>query len=197
MDGIMNKFVPPLDWPHYGIGFVPAVKRAFQKYATFSGRASRSEYWCWVLANLVVVVGLYGLIAALGLLTRSNGNDFGMGAVPPTILLVVWMFGVLVPNIAITVRRLHDAGYSGWFYLLNLIPYLGGLVVIILCAMQTSPLAAKYGPPYPDYGPGFPQGGYGQPTYANQGQEQWGYGPTGQQFPQGQAAGGEAPQQYR
>ena len=54
-----TTFVPPLDWPHYGIGFLPAVKRAFQKYATFSGRASRSEFWWWVLANAIVGTVLY------------------------------------------------------------------------------------------------------------------------------------------
>ena len=63
--------------------------------------------------------------------------------------MFLFLLAVLVPTIAITFRRLHDAGYSGWFYLLNLIPYVGGLIVLVLRVMRTSPLAAKYGPPYP------------------------------------------------
>ena len=88
------------------------------------------------------------------------------------ILLVVWALAVVIPNIAVTIRRLHDAGYSGWFYLFNVVGL--GIVTLVLCAMETSPAAAKYGPPYPQaYAPG----GYGQPNQ--------GYGP-----PPGQ------PQQY-
>jgi uncharacterized membrane protein YhaH (DUF805 family) len=166
----MSTPVPPLEWPHYGIGLVPAVKRGFQKYATFTGRASRSEFWWWVLGNFIVIIVLYGLLLGLGLATSDNSNDFGVGGIPPLVLLVVWMFGTIVPNIAIAVRRLHDAGYSGLYYLLSLIPYLGSFIVLVLCALQTSPAAAKYGPPDPDYGYGYqPQGLYGQQPYPGQG----------------------------
>ena len=163
--------VPPLDWPHYGIGFVAAVKRVFQKYATFSGRASRSEFWWWTLGNVIVVSVLYALIAVLAVAGRTPDGEPGRALIAPTILLVVWALAVIIPSIAVTVRRLHDAGYSGWFYLFSVFGL--GIVTLVLCAMETSPAAAKYGPPYPQ---GYAPGGYG---YADPNQ---GYGPPpGQQ----------------
>jgi uncharacterized membrane protein YhaH (DUF805 family) len=176
----MSIPVPPLDWPHYGIGFVPAVKRGFQKYATFSGRASRSEFWWWALANGVIGMILYILTLALGLATSRDGS-FGAAGIPFAILLGIWGLAVIVPNIAVTIRRLHDAGYSGWFYLFNVVGL--GIVTLVLCAMETSPAAAKYGPPYPQvYGSGGyadPNQGYGPGGYADPNQ---GYGPPpGQQ----------------
>ena len=167
----MSTQVPPLDWPHYGIAFVPAVKRVFQKYATFSGRASRSEFWWWMLANGIVVSVLYASIAVLAVAGRTPDGEPGMAAIAPTILLVVWALAVVVPSIAVSVRRLHDAGHSGWFYLFSVFGL--GVVTLVLCAMETSPAAAAYGPPYPQ---GYAPGGYG---YAAPNQ---GYGPPpGQQ----------------
>jgi uncharacterized membrane protein YhaH (DUF805 family) len=181
MDDTMSTSVP-LDWPHYGIGFLPALKRGLQKYATFSGRASRSEFWWWVAGYYLVLFVLVGLTLGLGLATSRGGagEDLGWAGVPPMILMGVWIIGTIVPNIAISVRRLHDAGYSGLLYLLSFIPYLGGFIVLILCAMQTSPAAGNYGPPYPDYGYGYqPQGGYGQlPPGEGYGQQP-GYGQSG------------------
>jgi uncharacterized membrane protein YhaH (DUF805 family) len=154
--------VPPLDWPHYGIGFVPAVKRAFQKYATFSGRASRSEFWWWFLANAIIGMILYLLFLALAFSSGRPGEIAGIAWVP-MVLLIIYSLAVIVPNIAVTVRRLHDAGFSGWFYLFSVVGL--GIVVIILCALETSPKAVQYGPPAPEgYAPG--AFGSGQPGYA-------------------------------
>ena len=165
----MSTQVPPLDWPHYGIGFVPAVKRVFQKYATFTGRASRSEFWWWTLANVIVVTVLYALIIALAVAGRTSDGEPGRAAIAPTVLLVVWALAIVVPSIAVTIRRLHDAGYSGWFYLFSVFGL--GIVTLVLCAMETSPAAAKYGPPHPQ---GYAPAGYGDPNQ--------GYGPPpGQQ----------------
>lgn len=166
----MSTQLPPLDWPHYGIGFVPAVKRAFQKYATFSGRASRSEFWWWTLANGIVVLVLYGLMFALAFAGRTPDGEPGRALIIPTVLLVVWGLAVVVPSIAITVRRLHDAGQSGWFYLFSVVGL--GIVTLVICALETSPNAVKYGPPYPQgYAPG--AFGTGQTGYAP---------PPGQQY---------------
>lgn len=153
---------PPLDWPHYGIGFVPAVKRALKKYATFTGRASRGEFWWWFLANTIIGTVLYALTFGLGMATATKpGQVIGPGGWAFTALLAIWGLAIIVPHIAVCVRRLHDAGYSGWFYLFSIVGL--GIVPLVLCALETSPNAGKYGPPYPDYAPqpdqqqGYPQ----------------------------------------
>jgi uncharacterized membrane protein YhaH (DUF805 family) len=155
---------PPLDWPQYGIGFGGAVKRAFRKYGTFSGRASRSEYWWFALFTFLAFLALAIPAGALGNATSTDGGRTpGPAGVPFLVLLTIFYFGILVPTLAVTVRRLHDAGYSGWLVLLNLVP-VGGLVVLIFTLLPTSPGAAKYGPPYASAG--YPPGpGYGQNPY--------------------------------
>lgn len=139
---------PPLDWPQYGIGFVPAIKRAFRKYATFSGRAGRGEYWWWILFTTLTWFGLAIVALVLGTITSPDGGDTpGWAGIPFLILLIGFGLAAIVPSIAVTLRRLHDAGFSGWLYLLILIPTIGGLIVSVLCLLPTSPLAEKYGPP--------------------------------------------------
>jgi uncharacterized membrane protein YhaH (DUF805 family) len=138
---------PPLDQPHYGIGFGGAVARGFKKYATFTGRASRSEYWWWALFTFVTYLVL-GLAAyALGIATsRDGGRTPGLLALPLIILFAVFFLGIIVPTLALTVRRLHDAGYSGLFALLLLVPYLGSLIIMIFALLPSSPAGAKYDP---------------------------------------------------
>jgi uncharacterized membrane protein YhaH (DUF805 family) len=105
---------PPLDLPHYGIGFIDAVKRGFKKYATFTGRASRSEYWWWTLFTFVIYLVLGLVTFAVGMATsRDGGRTPGLLAMPLLILFTVFFLGILLPTLAVTVRRLHDGGYSG------------------------------------------------------------------------------------
>ncbi|QRY62971.1 DUF805 domain-containing protein [Gordonia sp. PDNC005] len=124
-----------LDLPWYGIGFADAVRRVFQKYARFDGRASRGEYWWWVLANFLIVLVLEIPLFAAG--DSAIGVVFGL-------LVLVYVLAVLVPSIAVGVRRLHDAGYSGLMYLLVLIPFVGGLVVLVLMCMDSKPEGARF-----------------------------------------------------
>lgn len=163
---------PPLDWPWYGIGPVDAVKRVFKKYATFTGRASRGEYWWFVLAYAVVVVVLYGIITAV--VVASSGSASATGSTTPGLgvgtSLLSSLFGVfylatLVPYLAVAVRRLHDAGHSGWMILLGLIPLVGGIILLVLLVGQTSPAAEQYGPPRSQGAPGYGVPGYGAPGY--------------------------------
>jgi uncharacterized membrane protein YhaH (DUF805 family) len=138
---------PPLDLPHYGIGFVDAVKRGFKKYATFKGRASRSEYWWWTLFTFVTYLVLGLLTFAVGTRTsRDGGRTPGALAIPLIILLTLFFLGILLPTLALTVRRLHDAGYSGLLALLLLLPYLGSLIILIFALLPSSPAGAKYDP---------------------------------------------------
>jgi uncharacterized membrane protein YhaH (DUF805 family) len=139
--------VPPLELPHYGIGFVDAIKRGFKKYATFSGRASRSEYWWWYLFTFLTYLVLGLATYGVGIATsRDGGRTPGAAAIPLIILLAVFALGIIVPTLALNVRRLHDAGYSGWLVLLMLIPYVGGLIIMIFALLPSSPAGAKYDP---------------------------------------------------
>lgn len=148
-----QPFPPPgdpgtLDLPYYGIGFVGAIKRAFQKYARFDGRASRSEYWWYALFNFGVVMVLYVLGIVLGLATGSNvtsdGGNLGPAFWPFAVLIVIFVLVSIVPGISITMRRLHDQDLSGWLVLLSLVPNVGSLVLMILALLPSKPSGARY-----------------------------------------------------
>ena len=132
----------PLGAPLYGANPVEAIARFYKKYATFSGRASKSEYW-WTWLTFV------GGFIVLGLLTLLFGTEPGtehanaFGQAITTVIGLV-MFGSIVPFIALSVRRLHDADMSGWMYLLNFVPGVGGIVMIVLMLMPSKPQGARY-----------------------------------------------------
>ncbi len=108
-------------------------------YANFNGRARRKEYWMFTLYFL-----LFALLAGfvIGILS-AVGETVAMIAI---ILAVVWYLAHLVPSLAVTVRRLHDTGKSGWFYLLAIIPYIGGLIIFIFTVIEGDKGDNKYGP---------------------------------------------------
>lgn len=108
---------PPLDQPWYGIGFGQAFVRFWKKYATFSGRASRGEYW-WSYLGITLLsfgVSLLSLIPIVG-----------------TFISLIFSLVVLIPSIAISVRRLHDANRSGWFLLIPYALLFIGLVIFFV-----------------------------------------------------------------
>jgi uncharacterized membrane protein YhaH (DUF805 family) len=144
----MTTTQPPLDQPLYGATLPQAVGRFFRKYATFSGRASRSEFW-WVYLFLVIVFAVLGFaFGVLGTVTRSAAdaaaNQPGPGAAVIAVPLVLFGLAVIVPAIALHVRRLHDANLSGLLYLITFVPYLGGFVLLILAILPTSPAGARF-----------------------------------------------------
>ena len=106
---------------------------AFNKYADFSGRASRSEYWMFQLLNVMVLAFAF-VFVVIGL-GGTPGEDFGHAASSSGAflfgagLLVFWLLISFVPNIAVAVRRFHDHNVSGWWYfgltVFSLIPYIG------------------------------------------------------------------------
>ena len=108
-------------------------------YANFNGRARRKEYWMFTLFFL-----LFALLAGfvIGILS-AVGETVAMIAI---ILAVVWYLAHLVPSLAVTVRRLHDTVKSGWFYLLAIIPYIGGLIIFIFTVIEGDKGDNKYGP---------------------------------------------------
>jgi uncharacterized membrane protein YhaH (DUF805 family) len=97
------------------MNFGEAIKSGFSNYVNFSDRACRSEYWFWYLFFTIVLV-----VAAI--------VDGLIGA---SVTSVIWYLATILPNIAISVRRLHDLDRSGWWIFLGLIPLVGGIILLI------------------------------------------------------------------
>lgn len=118
------------------LSFGEAIKQVFNKYATFTGRARRSEYWYFALFGTLAGMVAYILDFALGL----TFTDIGYG---PLYILVA--LGLLIPGLAVAVRRLHDINKSGWNYLWVLIPIVGGILLIVWFCYDSKPETNKYG----------------------------------------------------
>lgn len=134
-----------LDSPLYSATFGEAVKRYFKKYATFSGRASRSEYWWAMLFN--VLVGLVALaIAAAGgaFSVDPTSTETPIIALLGVMLLPIYAIFTFIPHLALGMRRFHDANFSGWLYPLYMVPYVGWPVVLILALMPSNPPGARF-----------------------------------------------------
>lgn len=134
--------------PAPGVGPVEAVKRFYTRYALFYGRASRSEFW-WVQLYLVLVslvLLVTGMVPAGALSsTTTQLNDAGaVGVLATTGLFLVFGLAHLVPSIALQVRRLHDAGFSGFCSFIILVPYVGGLVLLVMSVLPSKPEGARF-----------------------------------------------------
>ena len=112
-------------------------REALRKYATFEGRARRKEYWFFALFNFLAVVILS--IVDMGIGTFNEEAEIGL-------LGGVYLLAVLVPSIAVTVRRLHDTDRSGWWILLNFIPLIGSIVILVFTLLDSQPGGNRFGP---------------------------------------------------
>ncbi len=115
-----------------------AVSSVFSKYATFSGRARRSEYWWWY-----VFVTVIGIIA--NVIDRSAGLTFGDATYAGGWIAGIAGLLLFLPTFAVFVRRLHDTGRSGWWLLLGFIPLIGAIVLLIFTLLD-SQADNQYGP---------------------------------------------------
>jgi len=106
-----------------------------KKYATFSGRACRSEYWYYVLFYLLISIVLSLMDGILGADPQGGG-----------VLGALFALGTLLPTIGVGVRRLHDIGRSGWWLLIGLVPLVGGLVLLWFAVKDSDPGDNAYGP---------------------------------------------------
>ena len=138
--------------PLPGASFGEAVKRYFQRYAQFRGYASRSEFWWVALFNAIIgfVASIFifvPLMAAMSAALEASAN--GEGAEPLTYsagflvisgLLSIYSFATILPNLGLTVRRLHDVGKSGAWWFIQLIPFgIGAIWFLILMASESRP----------------------------------------------------------
>ncbi|MEE0889497.1 MAG: DUF805 domain-containing protein [Bacteroidales bacterium] len=111
--------------------------KCIKQYADFKGRARRKEYWMFTLFYLLFLLPLALLV----------GIEIGLEIEVPifTILFVLFIFALIVPTYAVTARRLHDTGRSGWWILINFIPYIGGIWLFVLTCLDSKPGTNKWG----------------------------------------------------
>ena len=106
------------------------LKVVRDNYANFNGRASRQEYWMFFLFNMIFAIVMMGIDIILGL----------------GFLNIIYSLVVMIPGIAVGIRRLHDIGKSGWMVLIVLIPCIGAFWLFYLMVQDSSPLDNEYGP---------------------------------------------------
>ena len=127
---------------------IQAFLSAYTPYANSPTRSRRRDYWLFTLANTIVQFALMLLIAVAASITGDA--ERGLPQALPTILLlavyIVFCLASAVPGLALTARRLHDTGRSGWWILLNFIPYLGAIVLLVFLVLDSQPGENKWGP---------------------------------------------------
>jgi len=115
--------------------FSEAISSGFRNYVGFSGRASRSEFWYWMLFTVLVSIAM--TMIDLGILgISSNVNPFSS----------IWSLIAFLPSLAIGVRRLHDTDRNGWWWLIAFIPLIGIIVLIVFWCLEGTPGSNRFGP---------------------------------------------------
>ncbi|WP_415327168.1 DUF805 domain-containing protein [Chryseobacterium sp. MMS23-Vi53] len=111
--------------------------KVLKQYADFSGRARRTEYWMYVLFNIIFAIVAIILDNVLGLKFTPE--------IPYGYIYFLYAIATLIPGLAVSVRRLHDVDKSGWFILISLIPIIGGIWLLILNATEGTHGRNQYG----------------------------------------------------
>lgn len=128
----------------------------FRRYVDFSGRSRRKEYWMFVLFVVIVTIILTMLTGTREASYGDGGMGYSIQSQSPFVLL--WFLAILLPSIAVQVRRFHDQDKSGWFVLLGLIPLVGGIIVLVFMCMEGTRGDNRFGPD--------PKGGTNADTFA-------------------------------
>lgn len=106
------------------MSFTEAISDALSKYATFRGRSSRSAYWWFYLFNILILIAALLVDLALG----TSGIIYGLVGL-----------GLLLPNLAVAARRLHDSGHSAWWLLIGILPLIGAIVLLVFTLQRSEP----------------------------------------------------------
>ena len=144
-DGATSPSV--LNRPLYGATFGQSISRFFKNYATFSGRASRSEYWMLTLF-MVIISAVFGaliaIVTATGGVTEDGTTEVPGGAIALIVVFGIFALATLIPSISLQWRRLHDVNLAGPFYFLGLIPSVGGLILFIMSVLPPKPEGRRF-----------------------------------------------------
>ncbi len=115
------------------MSFSEAVKSGFDHYVKFDGRASRPAFWWWFLFTILVAIALQVM----------DGIIFNESML---LTIVVWL-GLILPNLSVSIRRLHDTDRSGWWVLIAFVPIIGFIVLLVFYLQKSDPGDNRYGPP--------------------------------------------------
>ena len=107
-----------------------------KKYAVFTGRSSRKEYWYFILFCIITALVLSVIDALIGIYIIESNRGLLSG---------YYNLSIFIPSIAVSVRRLHDISLSGWWVLITLIPLLGGIIFIYMMMQNSTPDTNQYG----------------------------------------------------
>jgi uncharacterized membrane protein YhaH (DUF805 family) len=113
----------------------------WQRYADFNGRSRRREYWMFALFN-ALIGAVVGMIAAV-MFTTTRSSYIGVVIYG---LLCLYFLAALIPSLAVSVRRLHDIGMTGWMLLIGLVPLIGSLALLVMSLLDGNPGPNQYGP---------------------------------------------------
>ena len=116
--------------------------KVIREYANFEGRARRKEYWMFTLFS--TIFGLAALLLDFLIMTEF---EFFL-----PVIIMIYGIGLIIPSIAVTIRRLHDTGNSGWMYLVSFIPFIGGIWLLVLTVLDSTYGENEYGPNPKGYG---------------------------------------------
>jgi uncharacterized membrane protein YhaH (DUF805 family) len=105
--------------------------KVVKNYVGFYGRASRKEYWMFILFNFIFALILSIVENAIGL---------------PYVLTTIYYLALLLPSLAVSIRRLHDTGRSGWWVLISLIPLIGSIILIVFFCLESQETKNQHGP---------------------------------------------------
>lgn len=120
---------------------------ALKKYAVFTGRSRRAEYWYFQLFNILVGIAIILVFAFLGgVLAGITGNGEKAAEAIAQLAYSVFALGTFLPALGVLIRRLHDTNRSGWWVLIGLLPLIGGIVLIVFCVQDSDPGSNQYGP---------------------------------------------------
>ena len=130
------------------MSFSEAIKTCFQKYAEFRGRASRPEFWWFVLLYYIVIFAPVVPLIAVGSVGRGpwDESDMSVAGVVLGLVIAVAVLALIIPYLAVGTRRLHDTGKPGWWWFITLVPF-GWIILIVFWASEGDKGSNQYGPP--------------------------------------------------
>jgi uncharacterized membrane protein YhaH (DUF805 family) len=122
------------------MGFGDAVRTCWRKYGDFDGRAQRSEFWWWILFVTLLQIAASIVLTVLLIVFQNAGFLQWLGV----LIFMIVVLAVILPSIAVSVRRLHDRDLSGWWYLLGFVPF-GSIVLLVWYVLPGTPAPNRYG----------------------------------------------------